>query len=141
MSKEEQDIRSSLMKQQKQNMHLDFFYKDISIQYIQVPIFSTANSDKHIIPFRNMSCTSPACVYDTEDIINNFKSDSKKFKCFSCGNYLSLHNFYLDYTLKKIVDFIWKKSQETSTPITFNSIRIKRDGKWESCWPTNSGMK
>lgn len=134
----EEKFKRTLLHSQKKDMHLKFFRDDPSRQYVIIPIFSKLSPKKQITPFRNIECLKPTCVYDLQDLIEKFKGSQMNslsgFICYSCNTFVELQNFYLDYTLKKMIDHIWDKFNRTNK-VVCNGVTVMRDGKWEPNLP------
>lgn len=134
----ETKFKKELMHRQKKDMHLKFFQEDPSKQYIKVPIFSKLSPKKQILPYRNIECLKPTCVYDMQDLIDKFMNSQMSsmhgFICYSCNKFIELQKFYLDLTLRKMVDHIWEKFNKPDKVIC-NGVTIMRDGHWEPNLP------
>jgi len=134
----EEKFKNDLMRRQKKDMHLKFFYEDPSRQYIKVPIFSKLSPKKHILPFRNTECLKPSCIYDIQDALDKFKdsqmSSMHGFICYYCNTFIELQKFCLDLTLKKIIDQVWERFNKINK-IICNGVTIMRDGQWEPNLP------
>jgi len=135
---DEIEFRKDLMRRQKKDYHVKFFQDDPTRQHITVPIFSKLGEKKKIIPFRNTDCSKPSCVYSIEDLIEKYKSSNYStmhgFICYSCNKFIHLKNFFLDYTLNKMIEKIWEKHNRPDK-IICKRITIMRDGHWEPNLP------
>ena len=134
MSKKEDELKLNFLQRYKKDMHQEFFYQDSSLESIKVPIFSGKKSQKHITPFRSTTCINPDCVYDLDELISIFvdpKYSASGVKCSFCKATVQMSSFYLDHTLKGIIDHIWAKNNNIGSFIKFRHITVTRDGKWE----------
>lgn len=135
---DENEFRKDLMRRQKKDYHVKFFQDDPSRQYIVVPIFSKLAEKKQITPFRNTECSKPGCVYSVDELIEKYKASNYSsmhgFICYSCNKFINLKSFFLDYTLKKMIDHIWEKHNKPDK-IICKRVTIMRDGHWEPNLP------
>lgn len=131
-------FRKELLHRQKKDMHLKYFNDDPHRQHMKVPIFSKLSAKKQIIPFRNVDCVKPGCIYDIEDLVEKYNashmSSMHGFICHSCSTFVEMQRFYLDYTLRKMIEHIWEKYNKTDK-IICDGVIIKRDGQWEPQLP------
>ena len=90
-------------------MNRKFFHKNKNLQFIKIPIISKFHDDK-IIPFRNIHCLKPICVYEMKEILDLYEKMLYKvketFRCKYCNETIYLNNFYRDETLENAVSKI-----------------------------------
>jgi hypothetical protein len=135
---DENAYKQQLMSNQKKDYQVKFFQEDPNRDHITVPIFSKLGEKRQIIPFRNSGCSTPSCIYSIEDVIQKYRDGNYSslggFTCYACNKFIFLKNFFLDYTLKKIIDEVWKKHNRPDK-IVCKRITIMRDGHWEPNLP------
>lgn len=135
---DEQEFRRELQRNQKKDYHVKFFQDDPNRDHITIPLFSKIGPKQQIVPFRNTACTNPSCVYGLEDLVQKFRESNYStlhgFMCYSCNKFIFLKHFFLDYTLKKIIDEVWQRHNNPEK-IICKRVTIMRDGHWEPNLP------
>lgn len=134
----EEKFTQRLLKRQKKNLHLKFFEENGDIQFIVVPVFTKHGPKKKILPYRNKNCVKPGCIYDLKELVEKYKnsmfSGYLQFICHTCRQLLDINDFYMDYTLKGMIDEVWQKHNREDRTIC-EGVTIMRDGHWEPNLP------
>ena len=52
----------TLLSKSANDMHLKFFINDKKLDCFKIKII--ASEERYIIPYRNLSCSNPECIYD-----------------------------------------------------------------------------
>lgn len=127
MSKEEKNLKLILLQRKKKGLLTEIFDRNVLLEHFSIPL----PKNKHAIPFRNLNCYKPECVYDIQEVLTFFsrsrQSSSEDLMCHFCGNRLTLNTFYVDTNLKEIYDQVW----EDEIPPIVDHITIARDGSWK----------
>ena len=128
-------MRAYLMKKAKKDLHLRFFRENLDLMFISLPILNRKKAK--LVPFRNMLCEKPECLYDIEDLLHKYResmfSNYLTFLCFNCKQVLDLSRFYLDFTLNQIIGEIFQRYNKTT--IQCKMVTILRTGQWEPSLP------
>jgi len=130
--------RKTLLNRMRKNMHEKFFQKDKQLEYINLEIVT--EHETKLIPFRNMECTEPFCIYDIEELVEKYQNsgftENYDMICTYCDNPIRLKNFYYDYTLGEGINALWKKYN--SDKIQCREARQDRSGNVEKGIPGQS---
>ena len=131
-------LRSNLLAKHHASLHLRFFEKDPSLSFFKVSILSPQNPQKKFIPFRNITCTKPDCLYDLDTLIEKCQSLSYRslngFVCEKCHLRVEIKNLFHDRYLHNIINSLWGPN-DTPNKSMCPCIVIKRDGTWQPSFP------
>ena len=102
-------FETSMFLKKKNDLYKFFFNNDSQLQ--EFPVHIVTDNNERLVPFRNIYCTLPQCIYTIEQIKDRFKlsnySEKYAFECSICENIISIDKFYLDSTLENEIKLIW----------------------------------
>ena len=128
------NLRNSLLAKHHSGLHLRFFEKDSSLSFFKVSILAPQNPQKKFIPFRNITCTKPDCLYDLDTLIEKCQSLSYRslngFVCEKCRVRVEFKNLFHDRYLQNIINSLWGPN-DTPNRAMCPYIVVKRDGTWQ----------
>lgn len=128
-------MRAYLLTRRKADFHLKFFKEDTDLMYISLSILT--RQKQKLTPYRNKKCKKPDCLYDLEELIAKYResmfSNYLSFICFNCKKVIDLNNFFMDVTLNKIIEEIWKKYNRFT--LQCKEVTLLRTGFWEPNLP------
>lgn len=120
MSKVEK-FKKELLKKNAKNLQTRFFKGDKNLKFII--LFIAGNVNNKITPFRNKTCKFPQCVYDLDELIEEFESaDFSKnhtFDCKICSMKVKIQDLQYDETFAKNVDNLWKQYNSSELKVNF----------------------
>lgn len=125
-----QTFSNSLNQKLEQNYLIKFFNIEADPNTIyKLPILS--KSGKKLNPVRNYICTKYDCLYNFDEILTKFElarfNRNYKFFCQNCSSYIELDQFFVDQTLKIIIDRIWAEYNEKEIQCRY--IEIRKSGE------------
>ena len=60
-----------------------------------------------LVPFRNLECKKPGCVFDVSEVLQKYiegkYNEDYIFSCGTCGTLIQLRDFFYDETLAQII--------------------------------------
>lgn len=125
-----------MLRKTKYDMHLSIFKRNPDLMYFIIFILSS-EGNKKLIPFRNKNCRNGNCIYDLDELVKKYKdshfSNYMNFICHHCKELIDINNFFLDMTLKKIIDDVFVKYNKIK--LQCKEITIFRNGLWEPNLP------